>query len=146
MQMRNTTIAPMKQLASGLRQTKMVKFCEFASKRFAGVHLKELTVSAVGPSREMRVGGHELVNFGFDSFLGLDQDTRLKQALSVGAEKWGTQFGASRAFASCQTEFELESKIARWIGTESALIFPSVTLANAGALPALVEPQDLIVL
>jgi 7-keto-8-aminopelargonate synthetase-like enzyme len=62
-----------------------------------------------------------------------------------GAERWGTQFGASRAFASCQTEVELEARIARWIGTEAALIYPSVTLANLGALPGLVESQDLIV-
>ena len=39
----------------------------------------------------------------------------------------------------------MEAKIAAWMGTEAALIFPSVTLANYGALPALVEPQDLIV-
>jgi 7-keto-8-aminopelargonate synthetase-like enzyme len=39
---------------------------------------------------------------------------------------------------------DLESKIARWIGTEAALVYPSVTLANVGALPALVEPRDLI--
>ena len=136
---------PMEQLTNGLRQSKIVKFCEFASKRFANTHLKELVVSAVGPQREMRVGGQELVNFGFDSFLGLDQDLRIKQALTKGADKWGTQFGASRAFASCQAELELESKIARWMGSESALIYPSVTLANLGALPALVEPQDLLV-
>src|SRR5437762_1648602 len=69
---------PMEQLTKGLRQSKIVKFCEFASKRFANTHLKELAVSAVGPQREMRVGGQELVNFGFDSFLGLDQDPRIK--------------------------------------------------------------------
>jgi 7-keto-8-aminopelargonate synthetase-like enzyme len=136
---------PMEKLTNGLKQSKIVKFCEFASRRFANSHLKELAVSAVGPHREMRVGGQELVNFGFDSFLGLDQDPRVKLALTKGAEKWGTQFGASRAFASCQAEVELESKIARWMGTESALIYPSVTLANLGALPALVEPHDLMV-
>jgi 7-keto-8-aminopelargonate synthetase-like enzyme len=141
----DSNVLPMEQLTNGLRQSKIVKFCDFASKRFANTHLKELVASAVGPQRELRVGGRDLVNFGFDSFLGLDQDPRVKQALAKGAEKWGTQFGASRAFASCQPEFELESKIARWMGTESALIYPSVTLANLGALPALVEPQDLIV-
>ena len=58
----------------------------------------------------------------------------------------GHQFGASRAFASCQIEVDLEDKISRWMGTEAAIIFPSVTLANMGALPGLVEPKDLIVL
>src|SRR5437588_2282714 len=139
-----SNVLPMEQLTNGLRQSKIVKFCEFTSKRFPNIHLKELAVSAVGPNREVHIDGRNLVNFGFDSFLGLDQDPRVKQALANGAEKWGTQFGASRAFASCQAEFDLESIIARWMGTESALIYPSVTLANLGALPALVEPQDLI--
>jgi glycine C-acetyltransferase len=141
----DTEFLPMEQLTNDLKQSKIVKFCEFASKRFANTHLKELAVSAVGPQRELRVGEQELINFGFDSFLGLDQDPRVIKSLAKGAEKWGTQFGASRAFASCQMELDLESKIASWMGTESSLIYPSVTLANLGALPALVEPQDLIV-
>src|SRR5207248_1479353 len=90
--------------------------------------------------------GHKLVNFGFDSFLGLDQDPRVKAALNRGAKRWGTQFGASRAFASCGVEVELEQKIARWMGTEAAVIFPSVTLTSVGALPGLVGPQDIILI
>jgi glycine C-acetyltransferase len=136
---------PLDKLADGLRKSKLVKFYEHVSEQFGEIHLKELSVAAVGPHREMRVGGHDLINFGFDSFLGLDQDARVKQALVRGAETWGTQFGASRAFASCQIESDLETKIAGWMGTEAAMIFPSVTLANVGALPGLVEPQDLIV-
>lgn len=137
--------SPVAHLIEGLRKSKLVRFCEQLDARFGQLHLKDLTVADVGPHREMRVGEHELVNFGFDSFLGLDQHPRVKQALARGAERWGTQFGASRAFAVCQAEKELESKIAAWMGTEAALIFPSVTLANAGMLPGLVEPQDLIV-
>jgi glycine C-acetyltransferase len=136
--------SPMLELTAGLRRSKLVRFYEFAMEHFDGIHLKELAISAVGQHREMWVDERLVVNFGFDSFLGLDQDARVKQALARGAEQWGTQFGASRAFASCQTEFELEEKIAAWVGTEAALIYPSVTLANFGALPALVEPQDLI--
>jgi glycine C-acetyltransferase len=136
---------PMQNLERGLVESKLVKFFLAATERFEGVHLKELAVSAVGPHRELVVDDRKLVNFGFDSFLGLDQDVRLKDALSRGAQRWGTQFGASRAFASCGVEVELETKIAAWIGTEAALIYPSVTLANYGALPALTEPQDLLV-
>lgn len=136
---------PMKKLVNGLSQSKIVRFCEQFDARFGDIHLKDLVVDNTGPNREMRVGGRELINFGFDSFLGLDHHPRVKDALSDGAKRWGTQFGASRAFARCQTEIELEAKIARWIGTEAALIFPSVTLANLGALPGLVEAKDLIV-
>jgi 7-keto-8-aminopelargonate synthetase-like enzyme len=135
---------PLDNLALGLRQSKLVRFYEFADAHFGSLHLKELDVAEVGPHREMYVGGKQLVNFGFDSFLGLDQDERVKRALVRGAREWGTQFGASRAFAKCHIEVELEAKIARWLGTEAALIFPSVTLANVGVLPGLVDSQDLI--
>jgi glycine C-acetyltransferase len=137
--------SPMKKLVNGLRQSKLVRFYEQLNARFSGIHLKDLVVADVGPHREMRVNGHDVINFGFDSFLGLDHHPRVKEALSDGSKRWGTQFGASRAFARCQTEVELEAKIARWMGTETALIFPSVTLANLGALPGMVESQDLIV-
>lgn len=143
--MPQSELPPVHSLVEGLRQSKLVKFYDQLHDRFSSIHLKELPVAAVGPRREMRVGNREVINFGFDSFLGLDQHPQVAEALVQGARQWGTQFGASRAFAICQTEVELEARIARWMGTEAALIFPSVTLANLGVLPGLVEPQDLIV-
>src|SRR5262249_48958074 len=38
-----------------------------------------------------------------------------------------------------------EDRIAAWLGTEAALIYPSVTLANMGAVPGLVARRDLLV-
>jgi 7-keto-8-aminopelargonate synthetase-like enzyme len=38
-----------------------------------------------------------------------------------------------------------EDKLAHWLGTEAALIYPSVTLANLGAIPGLVARQDVLV-
>jgi 7-keto-8-aminopelargonate synthetase-like enzyme len=40
---------------------------------------------------------------------------------------------------------EAEEKIARWLGAETALTYPSATLANHGAIPALVSRHDVIV-
>ncbi len=139
------TQTPVEKLVAGLSRSKLVKFYQHAAEAYRDLHLKELDVDSVGPAREMQVKGHDVINFGFDSFLGLDQDVRVKDALIRGAHTWGTQFGASRAFASCHAEVELETKIAQWMGTEAAIIYPSVTLANVGALPGLVEPEDLIV-
>src|SRR5437868_6834131 len=137
---------PMDELSRALRSSNLVRFFDRAVQQYADIHLKELNIEYAGPNREMVVGGHELINFGFDSFLGLDQDPRVIAALTRGAKQWGTQFGASRAFASCGVEVELEQKIARWMGTEAALIFPSVTLANVGVLPGLVGPPDVILI
>src|SRR5205814_9418700 len=89
--------------------------------------------------------GHHITNFGSDSFLGLDQDARVKAAVIRGVEKWGTHNGASRAFSSVRANDDAEKKLAQWLGTEATLIYPSVTLANLGAIPGLVSKQDLLV-
>jgi len=77
--------------------------------------------------------------------LGLDQDPRVQEAIIRGVERWGTHNGASRAFACVRANAEAEDKLAAWLGTEAALIYASVTLANMGAIPGLVGRQDLLV-
>lgn len=136
---------PMQNLAKALHQNGMVRFVEHFAEHFADRHLKDLVVDEVGPNRQMRVAGREVINFGSDSFLGLDQDPRVKQAVIDGTRTWGTHNGASRAFASVRANELAEEKLARWLGTEAVLIYPSVTLANVGAIPGLVGRQDLLV-
>ena len=91
------------------------------------------------------MAGKKVVNFGSDSFLGLDQDPRVQEALRRGIRRWGTHNGASRAFSSVRANTEAEEKLAAWLGTEATLIYPSVTLANIGAIPGLVGRQDVLV-
>lgn len=137
---------PLDSLVSHLRSTPMIRFFEKMQTRFADQHLKELQIDHVGSEREMTALGQNAVNFGFDSFLGLDQDCRVQDAVARGAREWGTQFGASRAFAMPSLEAEIETKIASWMQADAAAIFPSVTLANVGVLPGLLNPGDVLVL
>ncbi len=138
---------PMQLLTERMRQSGIIRFIEYFASLFpdARLHLKDLVVEEIGPGRRMRIAGKEVVNFGSDSFLGLDQDERVKAAVRRGLDRWGTHNGASRAFSSVQSNLEAEEKLARWLGTEATLIFPSVTLANLGALPGLVGKQDLLI-
>jgi 7-keto-8-aminopelargonate synthetase-like enzyme len=140
------TDQPMQQLARALRQNGLCRFIEHFAELFpADHHLKDLVVDAIGPDRIIEVNGRRVVNFGSDSFLGLDRDPRVQEALARGIQKWGTHNGASRAFASVRANLEAEEKLARWLGTEAVLIYPSVTLANVGAIPGLVGKQDVLV-
>ncbi|HEV3119126.1 MAG TPA: pyridoxal phosphate-dependent aminotransferase family protein [Gemmataceae bacterium] len=136
---------PMQKLAKALRQNGLIRFIEHFGELFPNNHLKDLVVDEIGPGRMIRVNGHEVVNFGSDSFLGLDQDPRVQAAIVEGTRKWGTHNGASRAFASVRANTDAEAMIATWLGTEASLIYPSVTLANMGAVPGLVGRQDLLV-
>jgi 7-keto-8-aminopelargonate synthetase-like enzyme len=135
----------MHHLCQVLRQNGLIRFIEHFAELFPGAHLKDLVVDRIGPGRRIEVAGHTVVNFGSDSFLGLDQDARLQASIRGGLEKWGTHNGASRAFASVRANIEAEEKLASWLGTEATLIYPSVTLANVGAIPGLVGRQDVLV-
>src|SRR5437868_1367976 len=137
--------APLDSLIAALRQNGLVRFLEHYAELCPTGHLKDLVVDEIGPDRLIRVGGRQLVNFGSDSFLGLDQDPRVQEAVIRGIHRWGTHNGASRAFACVRANDEAEAKLAAWLGTEAALIYPSVTLANMGAIPGLVARQDLLV-
>ncbi|HEX3314280.1 MAG TPA: pyridoxal phosphate-dependent aminotransferase family protein [Gemmataceae bacterium] len=137
---------PLNNLKQALRQHGLVRFLEHYAREFPDAHLKDLVVDDLGSNREMLVDGKQVVNFGSDSFLGLDQDTRIQDAIRRGVRKWGAHNGASRAFSSVRSNEIAEQKLAKWLGTEDVLIYPSVTLANMGAIPGLVGRKDLLIL
>jgi 7-keto-8-aminopelargonate synthetase-like enzyme len=141
-----TAPSPMLKLGDALRRNTLVRIIEQFSEEHADSHLKDLVIDEVGPGREIRVLGRWVVNFGSDSFLGLDRDPRVQEAVRRGLRRWGTHNGSSRAFASVRSNIDAEEKLAEWLGVESVLIFPSVMLANLGAIPGLVGRQDAVVL
>jgi len=135
----------MQQLTRVLRQNGLIRFIEHFAALFPTSHLKDLAVEEIGPHRVIQVKGRKVVNFGSDSFLGLDQDVRVQDALRRGISKWGTHNGASRAFSSVEANILAEEKLAQWLKIPATLIYPSVTLANMGAIPGLVSRQDLLI-
>jgi 7-keto-8-aminopelargonate synthetase-like enzyme len=136
---------PIQDLYQSLRKNGVARFMEHFESLFPDSHMKDLVMDSAGPGREVVMHGRRVVNFGSDSFLGLDQDPRVKAAIVEGVEKWGTHNGTSRAFSSVRANVVAEEKIAAWLGTEAALIYPSVTLANAGAIPGLVTKSDIVI-
>jgi 7-keto-8-aminopelargonate synthetase-like enzyme len=136
---------PIDDLDRSLRRTGVARFVEHFQSLFPDEHMKDLVVDAAGPGREVEILGRRVINFGSDSFLGLDRDPRVHGAIVRGLAKWGSHNGSSRMFTSVRANVEAEEKIAAWLGMEAALIYPSVTLANAGAIPGLVTKSDIVV-
>jgi 7-keto-8-aminopelargonate synthetase-like enzyme len=136
---------PLDQMLASLSRSGMTRFFQRLFTDYPDLLMKDQTVDAVRPDRTFRIAGRWVANFGSDSFLGLDQDPRVQEAIERGVRDWGTHNGSSRAFSSVRPNVTAEEKIAEWMGTESALIYPSVTLTNHGALPGLVTRHDAIV-
>ncbi len=136
---------PVQRLTAHLGRDRVVRLALLFLDNMPDVHLKDLHVDDLDDQRRMRIGDHELFNFGSDSFLGLDRHPAVRQALVEAAARWGTHNGASRAFCSVSLCEEAEYRLARWLGVEDTLIFPSVTLANVGLIPGIATKGDLLV-
>jgi 7-keto-8-aminopelargonate synthetase-like enzyme len=134
----------MERLGDALQQNTLVRIIEQFESQHPDSHMKDLVIDDAGPGREIVVMGRRVVNFGSDSFLGLDRDPRVRDAVVRGLARWGTHNGSSRAFASVRANTEAEEKLALWLGTQSVLIYPSVMLANLGAIPGLVGRHGAI--
>jgi 7-keto-8-aminopelargonate synthetase-like enzyme len=113
--------------------------------RYEDVHLKDFEVDEIDDQRQMRIGDKTVINFGSDSFLGLDRDERVQKAIAEALPDWGTHNGASRAFWGVSLCSQVEERLAKWLGVPDTLLYTSVTLANIGLLPALAGKGDLLV-
>lgn len=93
----------------------------------------------------IRVDGRELIHFGSNDYLGLAGDPRLATAAAEALRREGWGSGASPLILgrSC-THQQLEEALARFEGTEDALVFPSGYAANMGTIAALVGPGDAV--
>ena len=99
--------------------------------------------SPVGPSVETPDGPKLL--FCSNDYLGLAADPRIGDAVARSAKKWGSGTAASRLISgNTSSHAELEKRLARFMGTQAAVLFPTGFQANVGALPALVGEGDVI--
>jgi len=107
------------------------------------------TLTALGPAAGPRVAcaGREVLLFASNNYLGLAGDPRVVEALCRGARAWGWGAGASRLLAGhTDAHAALEADLARFMGTEAALLFPSGYMANLGVLSALAGRSHTIVM
>ena len=86
-----------------------------------------------------------ILNFCSNDYLGLAEDPRVVEATIDVVRRFGAGSGSARLisgnFSLCE---ELESGLAAFKGTESALLFNSGYHANIGAIPALAGEGDVI--
>ena len=108
--------------------------------------LRRRLATRSGPqAARMVVDGRELVNFGSNDYLALAADPRLAAAAAQAAHEEGWGSGASPLICGhAGSHQQLELRLARFEGTEAALVFSSGFAANAGTVAALVGPGDVV--
>ncbi len=93
----------------------------------------------------VRLNGREVLNLSSNNYLGLANHPALKEAAREALDRWGCGSGASRLISGNMTAHEeLEQRIARFKGTEAALVFNSGYQANVGIIATLMERDDVV--
>jgi 8-amino-7-oxononanoate synthase len=94
---------------------------------------------------EIVVDGRPAINFSSNNYLGLAGHPLLVAAAERAMQDGGFGSGASRLIVgNLAAHRSLESRIARWKGTASALLFNSGYQANVGMVSALAGPDDVV--
>jgi len=90
--------------------------------------------------------GHRILQFGTNDYLGLASHPAVRQrAAEVAAEYGiGQPMGSRLLTGSVAQHVELESKLARFKGTEDAILFSAGAMAMIGALTALAGANDVV--
>ena len=93
----------------------------------------------------LTVDGQKVLNFCSNNYLGLANHPRLVEAVKKAIEKYGVGPGAVRSIAgTMELHIELEKRLARFKGVESAITFQSGFNANLATIPALVGKEDVV--
>lgn len=91
------------------------------------------------------IDGRRLLLLCSNNYLGLANHPALKNAAIQAVARYGTGSGAARLVSgTMELHVALERRIARFKGTDAALLFNSGYAANTGIIPALVGRGDVI--
>ena len=113
--------------------------------RAAGLWKDERLIETPQAAR-VAVGGREVLNFCANNYLGLANDPRLIRAAQEGLARWG--FGMASVRFICGTQSihkELEAAVARFLGTEDAILYTSCFDANGGLFETLLGEPDVVI-
>ncbi|MGD0144843.1 MAG: 8-amino-7-oxononanoate synthase, partial [Rhizomicrobium sp.] len=95
----------------------------------------------------VRREGRRLLSFSCNDYLNLSHHPAVKQAAIAATETYGVGAAASRLVTGNHPLFaRLEARLAQLKLTDAACIFGSGYLANAGIIPALMGPDDLLLI
>ncbi len=93
------------------------------------------------------IDGKKVLMFGSNSYLGLTNHPKIKEAAKKAIDKYGTGCAGSRFLnGTLDIHIELEEKLARFTGKEDALCFSTGFQVNLGVVSVLTGRNDHVLL
>ncbi|QXU39929.1 pyridoxal phosphate-dependent aminotransferase family protein [Pedobacter sp. D749] len=96
---------------------------------------------------EVVINGKKVLMFGSNSYLGLTNHPKIKEAAKAAIEKYGTGCAGSRFLnGSLDIHLELENRLAEYVGKEAAVLFSTGFQVNLGVISCLLDRNDYLLL
>jgi 8-amino-7-oxononanoate synthase len=96
---------------------------------------------------EVIMNGRKVLMFGSNSYLGLTNHPKVKEAAKAAIDKYGTGCAGSRFLnGTLDLHLELERKLADFTGKEEAIVYSTGFQVNLGVVPAFTGRNDYIIL
>ncbi|MDO4835167.1 MAG: glycine C-acetyltransferase [Clostridia bacterium] len=114
--------------------------------REAGTYKEERIITTPQRSRIDTTKAKGVVNMCANNYLGLSNNPELIAAAKASYDEWG--FGLSSVRFICGTQDihkQLEARIAKFVGTEDAILYSSCFDANGGLFETLLGPEDAVI-
>ena len=93
------------------------------------------------------IGGNKVLMFGSNSYLGLTNHPKLKEASKNAIDKYGSGCAGSRFLnGTLDLHLELEEKLANYVGKDGALVFSTGFQVNLGVLSSIPGRHDYIIM
>ncbi|HHT60869.1 MAG: pyridoxal phosphate-dependent aminotransferase family protein [Paludibacteraceae bacterium] len=96
---------------------------------------------------EVVINGKKVLMFGSNSYLGLTNHPKIKEASIAAVRKYGTGCAGSRFLnGTLDIHEQLEARLAKFVGKEEAIIFSTGFQVNVGVVSCLTGREDYIIL
>ena len=118
---------------------------EIAALKSRGIFRMPRVLETAAGAR-VRMDGRDIIQLSSNNYLGLTTHPRVLDAARRALDEFGAGPGAVRTIAGTMTpHLDLERRLARFKGTDAALVFQSGYTANVGVVSTLMQEGDLIV-
>jgi glycine C-acetyltransferase len=119
---------------------------ELAALRASGLYKAERPIASPQSGRVVLEDGREVLNLCANNYLGLADHPELVAAAHEALDRLGFGMASVRFICGTQVEHKkLEARLASFLRTEDAILFPSCFDANTGLFEALLGPEDAII-
>jgi 8-amino-7-oxononanoate synthase len=100
-----------------------------------------------GQDTEVIIDGKRVLMFGSNSYLGLTNHPKIKEASKKAIDKYGTGCAGSRFLnGTLDIHIELENRLAQYVGKEATVIFSTGFQVNLGVLSCITGRNDYLIL